>query len=509
MYIQLCACIIPRVYYYGLLIIHSDFLTDTPVLYDYKSSLIILRVCVAVHEYYMEQFVDRWKKKTKQGSSTITVIAALLVERKNKFKVVVFTAGTKIKHKCSYFIEGRSVQDSTWGLCDGHAIAVCYRLASLYLLTEIYKLHEGEDSIFSITAEGYVLKSEINFHLFTSQAPCGFMTKEQHFLSWKPFIGKPHSLQCSSIILIGAYLGIQGPLSHLITKPIYISSITIPRYKTVDTLHSNCIEEKFEKFQHQFKDIPTESQYHFNPPHIEIVNKDPKELFPQCYKPYLEEKPFGGKLTNEELPQQETSTKARQAKKGARKLAGAIPDVLKNTGITALVFTVGNGIGSEEFRENISKLKSKLVSLSHQLKQNRFQSLQEARVKLSQALNVREALEKQKELTNEKMKDTHETRCRKVDELIKVLTKSKEWPTSSDTWHEEVKSSLDKANKHNELSNVANSLDAHASHQRMLDELDSLQEQGKRLNSESEFYLDLMGCDWARYVAAIRNDVFS
>ena len=173
----------------------------------------ILRVCVAVHE----QFIDQWKKKTKQGSSTITVIAALLVEKKNKFKVVVFTAGTKIKHKCSYFIEGRSVQDFTWGLCDGHAIAVCYRLASLYLIIEMYKLHDGEDSIFSISAEGYVLRSGINFHLFTSQPPCGFMTKEKHFLSWKPFIEKLHSLQCSSIILIGAYLGIQGPLSHRFT----------------------------------------------------------------------------------------------------------------------------------------------------------------------------------------------------------------------------------------------------------------------------------------------------
>ena len=72
-----------------------------------------------------------------------------------------------------------------------------------------------------------------------------------------------------------------------------------------------------------------------------------------------------------------------------------------------------------------------------------------------------------------------------------------------------MKSSLDKANKDNELSNVANSLDVHVSSQRMLDELDGLQEQGKHLSSDSEFYLDLMGCDWARYVAVIRNDVYS
>ena len=55
----------------------------------------------------------------------------------------------------------------------------------------------------------------------------------------------------------------------------------------------------------------------------------------------------------------------------------AIPDVLKNTGIAAFVFTVENGIGSEEFREYISKLKGKLVQLHNQLKQDRLQSLKE------------------------------------------------------------------------------------------------------------------------------------
>ena len=457
----------------------------------------------------MHQFVDRWKKKTKQGSSTITVIAALLVEKNKKYKVVVFTAGTKIKQKCSYFVEGSGIQDATWGLCDGHAIAVCYRLVSLYLITEIYKLHESEESIFTKTAEGYALKPEVNFHLFTSQPPCGFMTtEEQHLLSWKcPFLEKPHCLQCSSIILIGSYLGIQGPLSHLLTKPIYISSVTIPRYETVNTLHGTSIKEKFEKLQHQFTSIPPESQYRFNPPHIEIVNKDPKELFLQCYKPHIEEKPMSGALTNKEIPQQETSTRARQAKKGACKLAVAIPDVLKNTGIAAFVFTVENGIGSKEFREYISKLKGKLVRPSYQLKQDRLQSLKEARVRLSQILNVSEALAKQKELMSEKMIKAHEARCEKVDELVNVLTKSKEQPTSTDMWHEEVKSSLDKANKDNKLSHIGDLLSDYVSQQKMLDEFDRLQEQGMHHNSDSEFFLELMGCDWARYVTAIHNDI--
>ena len=123
--------------------------------------------------------------------------------------------------------------------------------------------------------------------------------------------------------------------------------------------------------------MPVEGQYHFNAPHIEVVNKDPKELFQQCYKPYMDEKPSRDK-PSKVIPQQETSTKARLTKKGPLKLAGAIPDVLKSTGITALVFTVNNRIGSEDFHKSMSELKGKLVSPPLQIKQNRLWLLQEA-----------------------------------------------------------------------------------------------------------------------------------
>ena len=45
------------------------------------------------------------------------------------------------------------------GVCDGHAEAVCYRLASVYLLTDIYT--EGVGSIFDLTDKGYKLKTGI------------------------------------------------------------------------------------------------------------------------------------------------------------------------------------------------------------------------------------------------------------------------------------------------------------------------------------------------------------
>ena len=90
--------------------------------------------------------------------------------------------------------------------------------------------------------------------------------------------------------------------------------------------------------------------------------------------------------------------------------------------------------------------------------------------------------------------------------LIEVLTKSKEQPTLTDTWHKEVTASLDQANKDNKLSNIANSVKDNVTYQGMLDELESLQEQGKQYGPDSDFYLDLMGCDWARYIVEMHND---
>lgn len=217
----------------------------------YLSSYIsAFRICDAVHQYYKKLFVDRWRKKTKQEPS-ISVVAALLVERNDKFRVVVLTAGTKIKYECSYFLKKSDTDEAFWGLCDGHAEAMCYRLGGIYLVTEIYKLYDQQDSILEVSEEGYSLKKGIRFHLFTSHPPCGFMAKkERHFLSWKrPFVGKPHSLQCSSTILIGTYLGIQGPLSQWLVKPIYVSSITMPRYKNFETLHDSYIQKNLKSFR--------------------------------------------------------------------------------------------------------------------------------------------------------------------------------------------------------------------------------------------------------------------
>ena len=158
-------------------------------------------------------------------------------------KVVVFTAGTTKKGECSYSINKGDADECMWGHCDGHAVSVCYRFAIFHLITEMYRhKKDPHSSILEIKPGGYQLKKGIRLHFFTTNVPCGFMAnKEEHYLSWKiPFREKPHCLKCSSIILISAYLGIQGPLSHLFKNPVYISS---KRYQNVRTfLHLSVLK---------------------------------------------------------------------------------------------------------------------------------------------------------------------------------------------------------------------------------------------------------------------------
>ena len=179
----------------------------------------------AVYLFYKEKFP--WKQKK------LHVFAALVLESKiggtSLFKTVVFTMGTKWKNqiKCSFLCGEKKL----WDICDGHAEALCYRLASVYMLSEIYKIHNDREdsSIFQKTPRGYELKEGKRLHLFISYHPCGFMRTKDDKSFWKLFTNQnsPHIPNCSSKILIGAYLGIQGPLSCLLTKPVYISSVVI------------------------------------------------------------------------------------------------------------------------------------------------------------------------------------------------------------------------------------------------------------------------------------------
>ena len=424
----------------------------------------------------------------------------MLVERKGKFKVVLLTAGTRLKQECSYFTRIDDANEPQWGLCDGHAVAVCYRLASFYLLTEIYKLHNGQESILNKTNEGYMLKDDIKLHLFSSHPPCGFFSKkERHFLSWKrPFIGKPHSLQCSSIILINAFLGIQGPLSHLFVKPVYISSITIPRYESISIFH---VKEHLDKFHQNISDLPPPStpgnHHQFYRPHVQTIDIDIEMLFSKHFILFVEKdtcKQYRGQV--------------KHPKKGALKTAGTIPDTIGNSIICALVFTLEDGIGSTNFRDSVIKHTSEALHLSPELKQQRMESLQESRVRLSRALNVSEALQVQKQLIAKHLKEQVTVRCQKVDDVILQVEKCRAKCEELEAKFAELDTSLEKIENH-EIAALRDAVFLNKEFHRMHNELERLQEMEKLYSSDPEFYLELMGCDWARYMEIIHNDINS
>lgn len=421
----------------------------------------------------------------------------------------MISTGPKFKTLCTFVRDDG--EESSWGLCDGHAEAVCYRLASVYLLTEIYKIHKGVDSIFDLTDKGYKLKSGIKFHLFTSHPPCGFMgKKERHNLSWKkPFQGMPHNPQCSSKILINSYLGIQGPLSHLMVQPIYISSIVIIKYESIDTLCDNYIEKRLETFEMKLVSVKRSScsivDYRFCKPDVYIIAVKPNSLFPVCFTPYIQEKRTCKTFNEAEVPQQESTVSAKP-KQRSKKIGGAVPDVLGNAGIDALVFSIDQGIGSKADREKMIKLKRNLFRPTPDLKEQRLKALQEARERLCQALHVKEALEVQDTQIVEQLNSLFEKRCSTIDRTFDILKDFKDRKTNISELTAQVdasKASL-KEIKETHLSFLQNALTENLEYEQMHQDTLLLQ---RRLEDNPELYLDLMGCDWARYVETMCNEL--
>ena len=383
------------------------------------------RICEIVSEYYQNEFLEEWKFKT--DSTTINVLAALLVEKPDVMKVVVLTAGNTKKGECSYSTNSGNAEEYTWGLCDGHAESVCYRLASLYLITEMHRYKKSpEKSILEIKIGGYSLKNSIKFHFFTTQPPCGFMAKEERdFLSWKiPFKGKPHCLQCSSTILIGAYLGIQGPLSHLFSKPIYISSITIPKYKSVTTTKGTYIMSRFETFNARLEKNfhnTTDCNYGYKLviPQVIIADVQSEKLFPECYKPW----PYSDGSISKIL---QLETVERQGKKEAKNTAGTVSRSDSTSEPSVLVFTLKGGIGKSEFRAKMaSQLKDATAKnftgksqVIKKLKEEQLKWLKQAQLRLSVALNVDEALIKLESSIVIKMNRRFTTHGKDSDELV-------------------------------------------------------------------------------------------
>ena len=505
---------------------------------NYKNyNCVNFRVYKAVSEYYRGQFVDRWKSRT--GSSTINNLAALLFEKDKTMKVVVFTAGAPKKGECSYSINNGSADECMWGHCGGHAVSMCYRLASFFLITEMHRYKKDrQTSILEAEPGGYQLKEGIKLHFFTTSIPCGFMAnKEDHYLSWKiPFKGKPHCLKCSSIILIDAYLGIQGPLSHLFKKPVYISSITIP---DVTALKCAEIKKQFEDFDVLLKKAnkTTDNGYKFHTPHVEIVESKSSKFFPKCFQT------CNSFSYTDSFQPTENQTEGKQA-------AGAVPDAEGNLGSHMMVFDLKHGIGAgrDKFcKKMIWQLKNATKDFPHHTKLFQLNLLVNALKKLSETLNVGKALKELKNCINKEMDRKIAPGDQSVSAVIVQLKEMEQWRSEmtikvkeslhtivkwieddcntqvvekSSSWlrqkfeHDSklVMESLDSLNKNtkefeNDAKSIINGLTDYCAYKETLDDLNCLLEKNDFNCCDLQFCLEFMGCDWARNMGAINNDI--
>ena len=495
----------------------------------------------------------------RTDSSSVNVVSALLVEKRGELKVVVLTTGTTKKKECSYFMSkcnAEYLDECMWGVCDGHAESVCYRLASFYLVTEIQNYGKNPKKSILECKFGFALKKDIKFHFFTTHLPCGFMAKENHhFLSWKiPFKEKPHCLKCSSIILISAYLGIRGPLSQLFSKPIYISSITITKYKDVTIQKSSYIKQCFKIFQAKLneKSKDKKSPYQLVIPHVEIADDQSEDLFESFEQLDLEE--FSQSDDCYHLETGERCTE-KEVKKTAVALTGD-----SNIGSHMMVFTLKNGLNKKEFHKKI-KLQIKNATKDYSpeqliaIKEINLRKLRDAQVRISSALDINTALEKLKSIIIEKMntrfiaqsendeviiqlkemeecklkmakltaqvielKESFHATIKQFEKDPKVQTEeastsplcasTKKFKTDSQSMIKEL-DSLNKSieNFGNGTKSIVDELTNYRDFKETLDDLVTYLKEVDTSSCDSLFDLELMGCDWARYMKLMQNDI--
>ena len=205
-------------------------------------------------------------------------------------------------------------------------------------------------------------------------------------------------------------MGIQDPLSHLFSKPIYISSITISKSGNV-AKEIIYINQCFKNFQARLdkKSKDADSSYQLIIPHVEVADFQSEDL--ENFKSYS-----GDRFSSSDSHKlQLLETEERYTEKETRKTAGAVSGD-GNVGSHIMVFILKNGLDKKEFHDKI-KLQvenaTKVFSPKEliMIKKMNLEKLQKAQVRLSLALNISEALEKLKSLITEKINTRFITHC--------------------------------------------------------------------------------------------------
>ena len=167
------------------------------------------------------------KKKQNQTKKYHRCIAALICHRpKEQPYVAVLCTGTKTNHQECYSTRPEDKKDRP---CDGHAESLCYEVVPIYFQREMINCLNNQKSIFEFINDSFTLKPDTEFHLLVTEPPCGWIRHQYDpCMQWKiDFEKAPHLPTCSSRILIGSKMGIQGYVSHLLKECIFIKSLVI------------------------------------------------------------------------------------------------------------------------------------------------------------------------------------------------------------------------------------------------------------------------------------------
>ena len=280
--------------------------------------------------------------------------------------------------------------------CDGHAVSICYEAAPKYFLKEIESLKSGEDSIFEFlpNAEGYRLKDGVSFHLLVTQFPCGFIQDHKDAcMEWKvPFVEFPHVPTCSSRILIGATMGIQGYISHLLDKPIMIESLVIL-----------CTDPE----KTQLLDYGTGFEM---PKLIRTMKYDPEDFEPDFFFP-LKYRPYTSFTECESVDRNETAKTVGPDLEENKSATRTIATAEKDTNSIFFKFdprTIGEKSSDNEFSIKTRDIYQSF-EVDEELKKQRMYHLQKLYNGLASRLNIEDALEKLSTKLDTEIKKKEET----------------------------------------------------------------------------------------------------
>jgi len=165
----------------------------------------------------------------KDSEKSITVyhrcIAALICDQGKSASVAVICTGTRYNNTKDCYRNPPSP-------CDMHAESLCYDIAPVFFQMEMLEClkPDGKESIFTHSPNGlFKLKDGVKFHLLITEPPCGWCQDGQEpCFEWKRSTAAlPHVPTCSSKILINSEMGIQGYVSHLLEKRIFVDTVTI------------------------------------------------------------------------------------------------------------------------------------------------------------------------------------------------------------------------------------------------------------------------------------------